>query len=233
MVNVTEPIEGDAFLAGAGSPSRPRCRAISSWRAAKSRSVAQSATICMARRQRPARRDRDRQRPARRRRRHRRAATVVAGNVHLTGGACSSTATLTRTCAHPAVRSASMARCTATPWFAPRTRGRSRRAHRWPPGFPGPSEPQIAEGAVIVGGVDFERRSTRRIFDDTSGHAAMQYRRRLVPVVRRLFLAAALFLAMFPNFSNSAAATVAASRCSRSASAWRSSPACRSSASCC
>jgi len=75
--------------------------------------------------------------------------------------------------------------------------------------FRGPSEPQIAEGAVIVGGVDFERRSTRRIFDDTSGHArdAVLGVGSFLSFVG-LFLAAALFLAMFPNFSNSAAATV-------------------------
>jgi hypothetical protein len=75
--------------------------------------------------------------------------------------------------------------------------------------FRGPAEPEIAEGAVIVGGVDFERRSARRAFDDTSGHA----RDALLGVGSvlsfiGLFLAAALFLAMFPNFATSAAAVV-------------------------
>ena len=75
--------------------------------------------------------------------------------------------------------------------------------------FRGPSEPEIAEGAVIVGGVDFERRSTRRIFDDASGHArnAVLGIGSFLSFVG-LFLAAALFVAMFPNFTTSAASVV-------------------------
>jgi hypothetical protein len=75
--------------------------------------------------------------------------------------------------------------------------------------FRGPGEPEIAEGAVIVGGVDFERRSTRRVFDDASGHArdAVLGVGSFLSFVG-LFLAAALFLAMFPNFATAAAATV-------------------------
>jgi hypothetical protein len=75
--------------------------------------------------------------------------------------------------------------------------------------FRGPAEPEIAEGAVIVGGVDFERRSTRRAFDDTSGHVrdAVLGVGSFLSFIG-LFLAAALFLAMFPNFATSAAAVV-------------------------
>jgi hypothetical protein len=75
--------------------------------------------------------------------------------------------------------------------------------------FRGPAEPEIAEGAVIVGGVEFERRSTRRVFDDTSGRArdAVLGVGSFLSFIG-LFLAAALFLAMFPNFATSAAAVV-------------------------
>ena len=75
--------------------------------------------------------------------------------------------------------------------------------------FRGPAEPEIAESAVIVGGVEFQRRSTRRVFDDTSGHArdAVLGVGSFLSFVG-LFLAAALFLAIFPNFATGAAAVV-------------------------
>lgn len=75
--------------------------------------------------------------------------------------------------------------------------------------FRGPSEPEIADGAVIVGGVDFERKSVRGVFNDTPGRArdAVLGVGSLLSFIG-LFLAAALFLAMFPNFATSAAAVV-------------------------
>jgi hypothetical protein len=75
--------------------------------------------------------------------------------------------------------------------------------------FRGPAEPEIAEGAVIVGGVDFQRKSARGILDDASGHArdAVLGVGAFLSFVG-LFLAAALFLVMFPNFAAAAAAVV-------------------------
>jgi hypothetical protein len=75
--------------------------------------------------------------------------------------------------------------------------------------FRGPSEPQVAEGAVVSGGVDFQRKSARRFFDDSSRRArdaAIGVGSFLSFV--GLFLAAALFLGLFPGFATSAATVV-------------------------
>jgi hypothetical protein len=75
--------------------------------------------------------------------------------------------------------------------------------------FRGPTEPEIAEGAVIVGGVEFQRKSARRVFDDTSGRTrdAVLGVGSVLSFIG-LFLTAALFLALFPKFAASAAAVV-------------------------
>jgi hypothetical protein len=74
--------------------------------------------------------------------------------------------------------------------------------------FRGPAEPEIAEGAVIAGGVDFGRGSTRGLFGDSPQRVRDGVHRvgSLLSFVG-LFLAAALFVALFPR-SSAAAATV-------------------------
>ena len=137
-------------------------------------------------------------------------ATVVAGNVNLTGGRVQFDGN-THQDLHASggsvringeVHGDAMVRAEELV-IGPETRIGGRLVFR------GPSEPEIADGAVIVGGVDFERKSVRGVFDDTPGRArdAVLGVGSLLSFIG-LFLAAALFLAMFPNFATSAAAVV-------------------------
>lgn len=75
--------------------------------------------------------------------------------------------------------------------------------------FHGPVAPEVPEGAVIAGGVEFHERDARRFFDD--------HRPRVHDAVRGagsvmwfvgVFVAAALFVLMFPRFARDAAAAI-------------------------
>jgi hypothetical protein len=76
--------------------------------------------------------------------------------------------------------------------------------------YRGPVEPKVPEGAVITGGIDFKETRARHYFDDHASHPVHEVAHKVGSFLWFLgvFVAAALFLLVFPRFSRDAASAV-------------------------
>lgn len=75
--------------------------------------------------------------------------------------------------------------------------------------YHGPLEPELPEGAVIAGGIEFHQKNVRRYFEDARPHVhdAVRSVGTFLWFVG-VFVAAALFVTLFPRFATDAASAV-------------------------
>jgi cytoskeletal protein CcmA (bactofilin family) len=75
--------------------------------------------------------------------------------------------------------------------------------------YQGPEEPVIPEGAVVAGGVEFHERSARHFIDDSDTRVHVsQHGVGSVVWLLGVFIAAALFLLLFPRYAGESAAAI-------------------------
>jgi cytoskeletal protein CcmA (bactofilin family) len=75
--------------------------------------------------------------------------------------------------------------------------------------YRGPEEPRIPDGAVIAGGVEFHERTARHFIEDTDTNVHVsEHGVGSVVWMLGVFIAAAIFLLLFPRYSREAAAAI-------------------------